>query len=114
VQLRSESPVKIHHWDDEIFEENLNDLGSIHQAVSFNDLSKAHSILHINEDGLLSKFQLKAAVLVNSGCAEPLLLDWDNIPCSTQHTLYDSRVSRKSADVMPPCRLHADAPSPPA
>ncbi|KAK4041132.1 mannosyltransferase putative-domain-containing protein [Parachaetomium inaequale] len=101
VQLRSKIPVEIHYWDDEMTEDNLKDLGSIYQPVSFNDLSKPHNILHI-KDGLLINFQLKSAALVNSKFAEPLLLDSDNIPVLDPATLYDSRVYKEYRTVFWP------------
>lgn len=90
-KLGSLVPVEVHYWDDELSEETRQELQVLYPAMSFNDLSGSHNVIHIKKDGFFGiNYQLKTAALINSKFTEPLLLDSDNIPVLRPEAIYDS------------------------
>jgi alpha 1,2-mannosyltransferase len=82
--------------------DNLKELASLYQPISFNDLSQPDNIIRVEKDYFTINFQLKSAALINSKFAEPLLLDSDNIPILDPATLYDSRTYQEYRTVFWP------------
>ncbi|KAK3294259.1 mannosyltransferase putative-domain-containing protein [Chaetomium fimeti] len=102
TMLRSKIPMEIHYWGDEMNKATREDLASLYQPTSFNDLSQPHNIIQVKKDGPFINFQLKTAALINSKFAEPLLLDSDNVPVLDPATLYDSHVYQEYGTVFWP------------
>lgn len=92
----------MHYWDDEVSEQEREYLLVFYPAISFNDLSGTHNIIHVKKDGTHVNYQLKTAALVNSRFAEPILLDSDNIPVIDPALLYKSETCREFGTVFWP------------
>lgn len=94
-KLQCKLPIEVHYWDDEMTEDAKQELASMYQPMSFNDLSEGHNIIKVKKDGLFINYQLKTAAVVNSKFAEPLLLDSDNVPVLDPGSLFNSLVYKE-------------------
>lgn len=97
MKLKSELPIEIHFWGQELNESSRNALQELWQPnkMFFNDLSDPANIAKTKFNPYLINYQLKTAAIINSRFAEPFLLDSDNIPIIDPAELYDSATYRE-------------------
>jgi alpha 1,2-mannosyltransferase len=102
AQLKSELPVEIHYYKEEMTDESRANLTSLWpDKIYFNDLSEPSNIVR-SEYSIFSNYHLKTAAVINSRFAEPLLLDSDNVPAIDPAELYESATYRKFGTVFWP------------
>nr|POF14330.1 alpha-1,2-mannosyltransferase mnn22 [Quercus suber] len=103
VMLKSELPVEIHYWGDEVNAEREKELTDIYEQTYFNDLSLTHNIFQIHHAAFkLPNYQFKTAALLNSPFREVILLDADNIPVMLPESLFHSEVYKEFGSVFWP------------
>ncbi|GAM86287.1 hypothetical protein ANO11243_042990 [Dothideomycetidae sp. 11243] len=101
--LKSELPVEIHYWGDELNDTSKTSLMMIYRNLYFNDLSGAHNTLATNHDNTFYvNYQLKPAAVVNSRFEEVLFLDSDNIPVVDPALLFESETYKTYGSVFWP------------
>ncbi|KAM3414582.1 Alpha-1,2-mannosyltransferase MNN23 [Cercospora zeina] len=90
--LRSQLPVEIHYWGNEMTDEKKKTLTDLMPTIAFNDLSADHNIFKSSYLAIPGKtnYQLKTAAMMNTRFAEPLLLDSDNVPVIAPDSLWES------------------------
>lgn len=82
-------PVEVHHWGDELSEENRQLILSNYPNTYFHDLAGPDNVIKIWKH-MMPNFQFKIAAVLNSRFAEPFLLDSDNLALFDPEELYES------------------------
>jgi alpha 1,2-mannosyltransferase len=96
VRLGSTLPVEIHHWENEMNEDQMRFLTNIYPYVTFNDLSLAHNVMKTHGPTAgYGHYHFKTAAVVNTKFAQFLLLDSDNIPLVDPATLFDHPIYKE-------------------
>lgn len=82
-------PVEVHHWGDELSEENRQLILSNYPNTLFHDLASPDNVIKVWKH-MMPNFQFKIAAMLNSRFAEPFLLDSDNLALFDVEELYES------------------------
>ena len=93
-KVQSTLHVEVHFWGDELTTTDQQELVTVWDKVSFNNLndSSAQNIIKTEYNPLVHNYQLKTAAVINSKFSEILLLDSDNVPVMAPEALFDSQV----------------------
>lgn len=100
-RVGSQLPVEVHHWGDELSEENKQLILSNYPHTFFHDLAGPDNVIKIWKH-MMPNFQFKIAAMLNSRFAEPFLLDSDNLALFDPEELYESETYREYGTIFWP------------